>query len=49
MTDPFTDRAIAQLQDPVRELEVMYRDMMLALKDASEGRWAKADAVLKHA
>jgi len=40
---------LAILEDKFRELEVMYRDLLLSLKEASEGRWAKADAVLKHA
>jgi hypothetical protein len=42
------DRRLAQLEDRFRELEVMYRDLLLALSDASEGRWVKADLILKH-
>jgi hypothetical protein len=35
-----------QLQARIRELEAEKRDLYDALKDASEGRWAKANAIL---
>jgi hypothetical protein len=44
---PDDDARLARLEDKFRELEVMYRDILLTLKEASEGRWAKADAILE--